>query len=86
MRYLFPGVNLEIFLQGFCVTGASQIFTLMTRIVTSYQCDYVTVFDQTYKMILLRLEAKPNQQVSSALDFLMSSGLKRGVNANRRIP
>ena len=53
------------------MTGASQIFTLMTGIVTSYKCDYVTVFDQTLKMILLRLDAKPNQQVSSALDFLI---------------
>ena len=42
----------------------------MTGIVTSYKADYVTVFDQTLKMVLLRLDAKPNQQVSSALDFL----------------
>ena len=53
------------------MTGASQIFTLMTGIVTSYKCDHVTVFDQTLKMILIRLDAKPNQQVSSALDFLI---------------
>ena len=43
----------------------------MTGIVTSYKCDHVTVFDQTLKMILIRLDAKPNQQVSSALDFLI---------------
>ena len=71
MTCLFFGGNFKISLQGFCVTGASQIFTLMTGIVTSYKCDYVTVFDQTLKMILIRLDAKPNHQVSSALDFVI---------------
>jgi len=58
------------FSEGFSQSTASMFFTFLTTLTTSYHTDEVQLFDMVLKAVLLRLDVKPYNKVTSALTLM----------------
>jgi len=58
------------FSDGFGLSTAAMFFTFLTTLTTSYHTDEVQLFDMVLKAVLLRLDVKPYNKVTSALTLM----------------
>jgi len=69
------------FSEGFSQSTASMFFTFLTTLTTSYHTDEVQLFDMVLKAVLLRLDMKPYNKVTSALNLMKTLVQNMDFNA-----
>jgi len=58
------------FSDGFSLATASHFFSFLTTLITSYNTDNVQIFDMVLKVVLLRLDVKPYNRVTTAMTLV----------------